>query len=304
MISSVIEVRNVAKRFGAIRALEGVDLTVPEGELFGLIGHNGAGKTTLLRLMLGLLPPSAGEIRIDGELVLGNAFRRVRRRIGYLPENVALYDNLSGSETMLFFARLKGADPASCRVLLKKVGLAAAAQRPVRTYSKGMKQRLAFAQALLGRPRILFLDEPTNGLDPEGIREFYDIVRALCAEGVTAILGSHILAEIQQRVDRLAVMKTGRIEALGTVRGLREQSNLPLGIEVTLHNGAEDALRRVLSPHVQARVTGSTAYLQCEREQKMAVLGALSSLDKEVLDIRVKEPSLEEVFLGYTDIAS
>ena len=134
---------------------------------------------------------------------------------------------------MRFFARLKGAETGSCRALLARVGLGNVAQQPVRAYSKGMRQRLAFAQALLGTPRILFLDEPTNGLDPEGIGEFYRMLAELRERGTTVILSSHILAEIQQRVDRLALMSNGRIRALGTVQSLRDALKLPLGIEVT-----------------------------------------------------------------------
>lgn len=304
MTNSVIELRGVVKHFGETRAVDGVDLAVQEGELFGLIGHNGAGKTTLFKLMLGLLPPTAGDIRIDGQPVRGGAFRRVRRRIGYLPESAALYDNLTGLETMVFFARLKRADIGSCAPLLERVGLAHAVHRVIREYSKGMRQRLAFAQALLGAPRILFLDEPTNGLDPQGIRECYRILRELRKQGVTVILTSHILAEIQLRVDRLALMKTGKIQALGTVQGLRDELNLAPGIRVTMKDGAEDALRKVLSAYqmIGMEVEGATAYLRCERNQKMAVLGALSALTGQVLDIHITEPSLEDVFMGYADI--
>jgi Cu-processing system ATP-binding protein len=306
LTNSVIELRGVVKHFGETRAVDGVDLAVQEGELFGLIGHNGAGKTTLFKLMLGLLPASAGDIRIGGQPVRGEAFRRVRRSIGYLPESVALYDNLSGLETMLFFARLKRADTDSCAPLLEKLGLSHAAHRVIRGYSKGMRQRLAFAQALLGAPRILFLDEPTNGLDPEGIRDCYQILRGLRKQGVTVILTSHILAEIQLRVDRLALMNTGKIQALGTVQALRDELKLPLGIRVMMRNGAEDALRQVLSAQqmIAIDVRGSTAYLHCERTQKMAVLGALNALTDQVLDIHITEPSLEDVFMGYADIQS
>ena len=195
MAYNAIEIQGTVKHFGPTRAVDGVDLTVRTGELFGLIGHNGAGKTTLFKMMLGLLPPTRGDIRIDGQPVCGDAFREVRRRIGYLPESLALYDNLSGLEIMQFFARLKNADLASCLPLLEKVGLADAARRRVRGYSKGMRQRLGFAQALLGSPRLLFLDEPTNGLDPQGIREFYQLLRELREQGVTALLSSHILAK-------------------------------------------------------------------------------------------------------------
>jgi Cu-processing system ATP-binding protein len=305
LTTSVIELRNVVRCFGDVRAVDGVDLSVERGELFGLIGHNGAGKTTLLRLMLGLLPPTSGEVRIGGEPVRGEAFRRVRRGIGYVPENIALYENLSGLETLLFFARLKRADPATCPALLAQVGLADAARRPVGGYSKGMKQRLAFAQALLGQPALLFLDEPTSGLDPEGIRDFYATLRRLREEqGVTAVLSSHILAELQQRVDRLALMKNGRIAALGTVRSLRERSPLPLRIEVQLHNGAEAAVRRIAGDDRLVRVADQVAHLQCRRDEKMALVAALAALGGQVLDIRIDEPSLEEVFLGTADAAA
>lgn len=303
MAYNVIEVRGAVKHFGETHAVDGVDLTVQAGELFGLIGHNGAGKTTLFKMMLGLLPVTRGEIHIDGQPVRGEAFRQVRRGIGYLPESLALYDNLSGLEVMLFFAKLKDADPRSCLPLLEKVGLANAARRRVRGYSKGMRQRLGFAQALLGSPRLLFLDEPTNGLDPQGIREFYQILRELREQGVTAILTSHILAEIQLRVDRLALMRTGKIQALGTVHSLREELNLPLDFQLTLQPGAEEALRQALAnqPAASVQFNGTMAHVRCPRERKMTMLNALVALDSVVLDLHIKEPSLEDVFLGYSD---
>ena len=303
MAYNVIEVRGAVKHFGETRAVDGVDLTVQAGELFGLIGHNGAGKTTVFKMMLGLLSGTQGDIRIDGQPVRGEAFRQVRRGIGYLPESLALYDNLSGLEIMRFFARLKDADPASCPPLLEKVGLADAARRRVRGYSKGMRQRLGFAQALLGSPRLLFLDEPTNGLDPQGIREFYQILRELREQGVTAILSSHILAEIQLRVDRLALMRTGKIQALGTVHALREALNLPLDFQLTLRPGAEEALRLALvnQPAASVEFNGTTVHVRCPRERKMTMLNTLATLDGALLDLQIREPSLEDVFLGYSD---
>lgn len=304
MEQNAIEVCGVRKHFGVTRAVDGVDLAVREGELFGLIGHNGAGKTTLFKLMLGLLPETAGEIRIKGEPVRGAGFRDVRRGIGYLPESLALYDNLTGLETLQLFARLKGAPVAECPALLEKVGLAPAGSRAVRTYSKGMKQRLGFAQALLGKPRILFLDEPTNGLDPEGIQEFYAILRELRDEGVTMILTSHILAEIQQRVDRLALMNSGRLQALGTVQSLREGLDLPLSMEVEFAPEAREAVGEALSALGLGPVdfTRHTAAFLCPRHGKLAVLAALSR-NGQVADIHIKEPSLEDVFLGYREAA-
>ena len=147
---AAVSLRGVSKHFGALQAVDGVDLEIPRGEIFGLIGHNGAGKSTLFKMMLGLVSLTQGEIWIGGAQVGGRDFRAARRHLGYLPENVVLYDNLSGLETLRFFARLKHASLAQCQPALDRVGLAHAGTRPVREYSKGMRQRLGFAQALLG----------------------------------------------------------------------------------------------------------------------------------------------------------
>ncbi|MBP9217903.1 MAG: ABC transporter ATP-binding protein [Sterolibacterium sp.] len=301
MASGLISVRQGRKYFGDIQAVDGVDLDIEAGEIFGLIGHNGAGKSTLFKMLLGLLPVTSGEIHIHGQAVTGAGFREVRRQIGYLPENVVLYDNLSGLETLHFFADLKGVDRAQAASLLEKVGLTHAAGRRVRGYSKGMRQRLGFAQALLGQPKLLFLDEPTNGLDPEGIREFYRILNELKAEGTTIVITSHILAEIQERVDRLAILKLGKVQALGTLQSLREQNDLPLQITVHLADDTVDHLRAALGGLATAgvQVVDEQVRLQCRRQDKMAVLQALAALDGQVLDVHVREPSLEDVFLGY-----
>jgi Cu-processing system ATP-binding protein len=299
----VIVARGVHKHFGAIRAVDGVDLDIRAGELFGLIGHNGAGKSTLFRMLLGLIAATSGELRIDGAKVGGAGFRAVRRRLGYLPEDVVLYDNLTGLETLEFFARLKGVPPAANAALLERVGLAAAARRRVRDYSKGMRQRLGFAQALLGSPRLLFLDEPTNGLDPEAIRGFYAILRQLKSEGVTIVITSHILAEIQERVDRLAIMSAGRVQACGTVQALREQVDLPLWFTVRVAPQDFEAVRNALGhlPVGAIEARDGHVAVQCKREAKMAVIAALATLDGRVRDLTVREPSLEDVFFGFSD---
>ena len=313
--ADAIAVRGVHKHYGALHAVQGVDFTVQRGEVFGLIGHNGAGKSTLFKMMLGLIPISAGEIVVDGARVGGPDFRAARRRIGYLPENVVLYDNLSGRETLHFFAKLKGIAPAQrdaeCQRVLDQVGLSHAAQRPVREYSKGMRQRLGFAQALLGAPQVLFLDEPTSGLDPEAIRSFYTTLRGLRDQGVTMIITSHILAELQERVDRLAILSGGKVQAVGSVQGLREQMNMPLQIEVRCADdvGAVQAARAALAclPESTIDQQGDRLTVRCPRASKMAALSALAQLaapvsaDAAVQDIKVIEPSLEDVFFGFAD---
>jgi len=301
-MSTVIDVAGVSRRYGEVLAVDDVSLQVGSGELFGLIGHNGAGKSTLFRAMLGLERPDAGQVRIEGEVVGSSTFRAVRRRIGYLPENVAFHDNLNGRETLAFYAALKGVPEADCARVLERVGLAAAAERRVRGYSKGMRQRLGFAQALLGHPALLFLDEPTNGLDPQGIRDFYATLGTLQDEGVTIVLTSHILAEIQERVGRLAIMKSGRVHAVGTVQDLREATTLPLWFELRLAAGAHDPLHAaaaaLASDGCELRMEGNRAWLRCPRPVKMRALAALAALGALLQDLQVREPSLEDILLG------
>ena len=305
MRTNVIEIRDVSRHYGPVRAVDGVDLSVARGEAIGLIGHNGAGKTTLFKLMLGLEQPTGGTIEVDGESVHGPRFRGVRRHIGFMPEAASLYPNLTGIETLRFFARLKNADPASCLPLLARVGLAQASGRPVRHYSKGMAQRLLFAQALLGDPHILLLDEPTHGLDPAGVRDFYDILGDMRAGGVTVVLASHVLAEVEQRVDRLALMNEGKLQASGTVQALRDALDLPLGFEVRVCEGGEGELRAALAmlAAVPPEFRNGHATFRCPRGAKLAVLAALSGLGSRLLDVHVKEPTLEDVFLGYRKAA-
>ena len=299
-----VEVMQISRCFGAVQALTNVDLCVAQGEALGLIGHNGAGKSTLIKLMLGLLQPDRGEIRIAGQSLHGPAYRNLRRQIAYLPENIVFYDNLSGLETLQFFADLKGVHRSQCAGLLDEVGLAHAARRAVRGYSKGMRQRLGFAQALLGNPTLLFLDEPTTGLDPEGIREFYEILRTLKARGVTVILSSHNLAQIEGRVDRLALLRLGKLEAIGSVKELRAGLNLPLVINLKLQSDGAPTIQAAFASmqDVTLRIDTASAEIRCEHRQKMSVLAALGRLTDHIDDIDIHEPSLEDVFLGYAEI--
>ncbi len=298
-----VSLRGVTKHYGALHAVDGVDLDIARGEIFGLIGHNGAGKSTLFKMMLGLVPATSGEILVGGASVRGRGFRAARRHLGYLPENVVLYDNLNGLETLRFFAKLKGAPLAQCQPALERVGLAHAGKRPVREYSKGMRQRLGFAQALLGAPQVLFLDEPTSGLDPQAIRDFYATLRGLQAEGVTIIITSHILAELQERVGRLAILSAGKVQAVGSVQALREQTDMPLVFELQIEAGDTPAVAQALV-HATTAIPEPTALglrLACTRERKMAVLAALAPFGARVLDIKMHEPSLEDVFFGFSD---
>lgn len=300
MAHTPIQVSNVTKRFGAVQALGGVDLTVRSGEMFGLIGHNGAGKSTLFKLMLGLLPATTGSIYLFGMPLQGADFRKARQRIGYLPEQFVTYDNLTGLEALHFFADLKRVRRSECQAVLERVGLGGAAWRRVREYSKGMRQRLGFAQVLLGNPQLIFLDEPTNGLDAEGIHDFYNILREVQAQGATIIITSHILAEIQERVDRLMILSGGRVATHGTLAELRKEMDLPSTIEVSMESGADHALLTILDAMREIRYSAGNGRISVVvgSAQKVPVLQVLA-MQRGVRDITVREPSLEDVFLGY-----
>lgn len=299
--NSVIEINGVTRRYGQIVALDDVSLAVARGEMFGLIGPNGAGKSTLFKLMLGLLAPTAGSIRVHGVPIDGRDFRQVRRRIGYLPETFVTYDNLTGLEVLRLFADLKRVPRSTCEALLARVGLAHAFGRRVSGYSKGMRQRLGFAQALLGEPDLIFLDEPTSGLDPQGIHDFYRILRQAQAAGATVIITSHILAEIQERVDRLLILQNGRIAAQGTLAQLRAQRTMPSVIEISLANGEKDRIAAALAgiDDLTIAIDGNRVRIACPSAHKVALLERLFALKFTLQELAIHEPSLEDLFLGY-----
>ena len=302
MTNTPIELDAVSRSFGPVEAVRNVSLAIGRGEVFGLIGHNGAGKSTLFKLMLGLLPASAGRVQVGGVDTASAAFRQVRRRIGYLPESFVSYDNLSGLEVLRLFADLKGVARAACADVLARVGLADAGARRLHTYSKGMRQRLGFAQVLLGDPDLIFLDEPTNGLDPEGIADFYVHLRAAQSRGATIVITSHILAEIQDRVDRLLILDAGRVAALGTLAELRAQHVLPSTIALRLRPGQGAAAGGLLahlagvSVVLDADAGADCVSIACPAAQKAPVLSLLAP---SMLEVSIREPSLEDLFLGY-----
>jgi ABC-2 type transport system ATP-binding protein len=222
---SAIDVRQVAKRFGkrgrVVEALRGVDISVKRGEIYGLLGRNGAGKTTLVKVILGIVRPTSGSTSLLGRSSRSPASRRP---VGYLPEDHRLPEYRTGADTLGFYARLSNV-PASTRRarlpgLLKLVGLADAARRKVRSYSKGMKQRLGLAQALFHDPEVLFLDEPTDGVDPVGRSEIRDLLLKLKGEGKTIFLNSHLLSEVEQVCDRVGIIENGRLIREGSIEEL------------------------------------------------------------------------------------
>lgn len=231
-----VEVENLSKTFRRFTAVNQVNLHIAQGESIALAGHNGAGKSTLIKMMLGIISPSAGNIRINGKAPTDYA---VRREIGYLPETVSLYPSLNAIETLKFFSKLKQLPSSGNQELLELVGIADAAKRRVGTYSKGMRQRLALAQALLGNPKLLFLDEPTTGLDPASRQQFYDLLTQLRNKGTSILLSTHALSELVGQVERIVIMKHGHKMADGTLFELREQAQLPTTIIAYAENGSQ-----------------------------------------------------------------
>ncbi|MGH9282871.1 MAG: ABC transporter ATP-binding protein, partial [Acidimicrobiales bacterium] len=218
----VIETHQLRKVYRRLRggltvAVDGLDLSVPEGGVFGFLGPNGSGKTTTIRCLLGLVRPSAGSARLLGAQVPG-ALPTVISRVGSIVETPTLFPTFSGRRNLRLLGRLQGVGPKAVDEVLERVGLAERADHLVRTYSLGMRQRLGVAAALLKDPALLVLDEPANGLDPAGIKEIRELVRRLGAEGRTVFVSSHLLTEIQATCDRVAILTRGRCVAAGPVQ--------------------------------------------------------------------------------------
>jgi ABC transporter DrrB family efflux protein len=305
-----VHVEGVIKRFGATRALAGVDLDVAEGTVFGLLGPNGAGKTTLVRVLATLLAPDAGRAEVFGHDVVHEA-AAVRQLLGLTGQFAAVDEILSGRENLQMFGRLfdLSRDDARRRAteLLERFDLADAADRPARTYSGGMRRRLDLASSLLTRPRILFLDEPTTGLDPRSRNEIWSIVRELVREGTTIMLTTQYLEEADQLADRIAVIDHGRVIAQGTGNQLKDRVGGQI-LEVELTSAARrDEAQAVLAevgcgdPEPGERLDQLT--LPAPRDGLELIEDAASALRRAgigVSDLGLRRPTLDDVFLQLT----
>jgi len=299
-MTPVVEIERVSKRYGEIEAVREVSLALEAAETVALVGHNGAGKTTLFKLMLGLARPTAGTIRVLGEdPVAGGAFT-ARRRLGYLPESVAFNPALTGREVLSFYARLKGEPVMVTRDLLARVGLAAAADRRVGTYSKGMRQRLGLAQALIGSPGLLLLDEPTTGLDPALRLEFYDIVQDLRRNGATVVLSSHALTELEERAGRIVVMNRGRVVANGSIDELRRLAGLPARVRVKVAFGGAKRLSALMGPVAGWReVNGHIVEFDAAPGETIALVRRATGPDSPTEDVAVAPPTLDDLYAHF-----
>jgi len=297
---NAVEIQGVSQRYGSMTVLHDLNLNLAEGEVLGLFGHNGAGKTTSMKLILGLLAPSEGQVK-----VLGRAPNdpQVRRQLGYLPENVTFYPQLSGHETLRHFARLKGAALSQVDDLLEQVGLAHAADRRVKTYSKGMRQRLGLAQALLGEPRLLLLDEPTVGLDPIATGDLYLLIDRLRQRGTSVILCSHVLPGVEAHINRAAILAKGRLQAVGSLARLRAEAGLPVRIRASGISERDSWLQRWTDAGHSARgLTESSLEVVAVNGHKLLLLRQLLG-ESEPEDIEIHQPSLEDLYRYYMERA-
>jgi Cu-processing system ATP-binding protein len=296
----ILKLENISKSYEQIDALNAVSLEVKEGEVLGLVGPNGSGKSTMLKIMLGIIRPTSGKVLINGEELSGNGWKEFKRSVGYMPERVSFYDNLTGKETLELFARVKGGNLSSMKEVIARLLADDILQRKVGGYSKGMRQRLNLAQALLNEPGFLVLDEPTSGLDPVGAKEFYDILEEVKErKKLTVILSSHILAEIEDKTDRVAVMKNGTLKAVGSFEELCEGMNMPLRLYITI-KGKDEFLEGLLVKEGAVALGYKNGYLLASipRKNKLELLSAIMEEKERFTDISIREPSLEEVFFG------
>ncbi len=293
-------VKDVRPGFGLRRkrVLHGISFSVREGEIFGFVGPNGAGKTTTLKLLMGLMRPTSGRASVLGHDVGETAYRR---HVGFLPENPYFYDYLSGRETLDFYAKLCGV-PRERRArrideLLERVGLAHAADARLRTYSKGMQQRVGIAQALVHDPDVVFLDEPMSGLDPIGRKEIRDLVLRMRDQGKTVFMNTHILHDVELVCDRVAIIVAGRIRYEGAIQdflevGERQTDVLVEGLPAELGGRLEERLGARL------RGVGECIEVRVPEKRVNEALAALLESGARVLSVAPHRASLERVFLS------
>jgi len=302
-VTAVIEVEGLRKEYRRLRgrdtlAIDGLDLVVPEGGVFGFLGPNGAGKTTTIRCLLGLVRPSAGRCSLLGADP-SRGLATVIGRVGSIVETPALYPRFSGRRNLLLLAKLEGIGPRTLDEILARVGLAERADDLVRTYSMGMRQRLGIGAALLKDPEVLLLDEPANGLDPAGIKEVRDLIRSLGAEGRTVFVSSHQLAEVQQIADRVAILSKGRSVASGPVQDVLARGR-PLGMLVRVDD-LQAGLDALTKAKIEATLDGDALIAAVPPEEAARITQILARKKLFLSELRPHEVSLETVFLELTE---
>lgn len=298
--SAALQVVGLAKSFGTgkrvVEAVRGVDFKVDRGQIFGFLGPNGAGKSTTIRMIVDLLRPTSGHVRVFGEPIRSRP--NALRQVGALVEGAQFYEHLTGRRNLEVLARTRGRYcPDTIEELLEKLDMSDRADRRVGEYSMGMKQRLGVVAALLDRPRLVILDEPTNGLDPSGIREMRSFIRQLAdRDGLTVFLSSHLLAEVEQICDHLAIIHRGRIVRRGHVASLlAEQKRLVLDVSNPRQAAA------ALETRWPVELKEDDLWLDADREATPEVLRTLAAAEIDVYEARREQRTLEDIYMEATE---
>ncbi|GGA01568.1 bacitracin ABC transporter ATP-binding protein [Paenibacillus marchantiophytorum] len=308
--TTVLSVKNVKKKIKNKEIIKGISFDVYAGEIFGFLGPNGSGKTTTIRMLVDLIRPTEGSIQICG-FDVHKQHDQAMRQVGCIVENPELYSYLTGWENLEHFARmLPDVDQQRIQEVVEIVSMDQRIHDKVRTYSLGMRQRLGIAQALLGRPSLLILDEPTNGLDPQGIKEMREFIQRLAADGLSLFVSSHLLSEIQQMCDRVAIISHGEVIQVGAVQDLIAQG----GKVIWTVSPAEQAEGLLLaSPLVHAveqveqeasahaRTLGKPIVTQMDQEHVPALSRQLMEAGISLFAVEIKNPTLEDLFLSLTE---
>lgn len=301
----VVECRDLTKQYGSFTAVDHLNLTVRKGEVFGLLGPNGAGKTTTILMILGLTEPTGGSVRVLG-LDPARQPLSVKARVGYLPDQVGFYDNLTARENLSYIAKLNGIrEPEMSRRInaaLDQVGLSQVADRRVKTFSRGMRQRLGVAEVLIKQPQLIIMDEPTLALDPEAVREFLDLIRQLKTSGITMLLSSHLLQQVQAVCDRVGLFHKGRMVLEGTVSELAQRvlgGAYRIHLEVEGGDAVAAALRE-LPGVLNVSQDGTRFYnVEARSDLRAEVARKVIEVGGRLLGLSVDTPGLDEVYARY-----
>jgi ABC-2 type transport system ATP-binding protein len=300
---AAILARGLTKRYGDNLAVDSLDLRIERGEVFGLLGPNGAGKTTTILMLLGLTEPTGGSARILGLDPTRQAIE-VKRKVGYLPDAVGFYPNLTGRQNLRYTARLNRIAPTDAQgridVLLEQVGLVQRADDPVATYSRGMLQRLGVADALVKDPEVLILDEPTIGIDPEGVAHMLELIRSISTQRrVTVLLSSHLLGQVQAICDRIGIFVAGRLVACGTIDELGAAHGGRLVVEVEAVGGDPEPVLRALPEVVRVQRDGDRLLLGAQRDLRAEVARALAAAGLVPVHLHLRAEELGAIYHRY-----
>jgi ABC-2 type transport system ATP-binding protein len=294
----MIKTESLTKVYNKVRAVDSIDIKIGKGEICGFLGPNGAGKTTTIGMLVGLIEPTGGKCFIKDIEVTRNPLQ-VKRMIGYLPEGVGFYSNLSARQNLRYLSRFYGLNDAEANAriggLLEYVGLANV-EKPAGAFSRGMRQRLGLARALLNDPEVIFLDEPTNGLDPEGVIQFRKIIKEQAAKGKTIFFSSHILDEVQHVCNTICIISKGKIMAQGTLddvrKKMRKDERMTIKIKVI------GTMPKLTDPRIiEASYNDGTATLSVQSDIVNEVASELMKGGVRIRELKVEEESLEDIFL-------